>query len=93
MKTNQFITYINAYEQVFKSYLKNYRCCCVNSDVIISLLSIIGVCRNTDKSVALDVCFDDINFVYHNLNDTSYPKAFYVIILSFFKLINKYYGK
>lgn len=92
MKTNQFKSYLNKYEKIFKSELSKYNHSSINRDLIDSLLSIIVICRCSEKCDALDVCSDDLKFVYCNLSDTSFPKTFYVVVLSFFKLIEKYYG-
>lgn len=92
MKTNQFNSTLNKYEKIFKSELTKYNLSSINRDLIDSLLSIIVICRYSDKTVALDCCSDDLKFVLANLSDTSFPKPFYVVVLSFFKLIEKYYG-
>lgn len=91
MKTNQFLSYLNKYEKIFKSELTKYNISSINRDLIESLLAIIVILRTCDKSVALETCSDDLTFIYGNLSDTSFPKTFYVVVLSFFKLIEKYY--
>lgn len=92
MKTNQFITYLNRYEKYFLQQRKNYRLSSINRDILDALLSIIVVCRNVDKGCALMCCFDDMKFIHSNLSESSFTKIEYVGILSFFKLISKYYG-
>ena len=92
MKTNQFITFLNRYEKYFRNLRKNYRISSLNRDILDALLSIIVVCRNVDKQCALTCCLDDRQFIYSHLSDSSFTKVEYVGILSFFKLIEKYYG-